>query len=249
MHYSENYHLNKPDLADQYNVSHWNENTDAIDSAMQNIRNGMDATMKATLLNFCYPIGSIYWSSNSTNPATLFGGTWVQIKDKFVWAKGDSDTVDSTGGAKTVTLTANNLPEHTHNFTPQGTVSRHEHKLNDGNTSSDGTIATAGFRGVEVSTSENGNHHHTYQIPNEYNVANGSNAWKYHTMSGNTLNTSDAGSHTHTVTPNGYIYGSTDSAQPTFTGTEGTTANNTTTNVAVDKMPPYVVKYCWERTA
>ena len=47
-------------------------------------------------------IGSYYWSSNSTNPGTIFGGTWEQIKDKFVLAVGDTYTaVDITGGEAT----------------------------------------------------------------------------------------------------------------------------------------------------
>jgi microcystin-dependent protein len=63
-----------------------------------------------------HPVGSLYWSSSPTDPATLFGGTWTQIKDKFIWAKGDFDTVNATGGSKNVVLTENNLPAHTHSF-------------------------------------------------------------------------------------------------------------------------------------
>lgn len=96
------------------------ENISNCLDALQNITNG---TFKTALLNFCYPVGSLYWSSNSANPSTLFGGTWVQIKDRFVWAKGDSDTVNATGGAKTVTLEVANLPSHTHTFIPSGSIS------------------------------------------------------------------------------------------------------------------------------
>ena len=81
MQYSTNFNMNKPELNEQYRLSHWNDNTDIIDTEMQAIRSGTDEVMKATLLNFCYPIGSLYWSSKSTNPASLFGGTWVQIND------------------------------------------------------------------------------------------------------------------------------------------------------------------------
>ena len=98
MQYSTNFNMNKPELNEQYRLNHWNENTDIIDTEMQAIRSGTDDVMKETLLNFCYPIGSIYWSGVATNPHDLFGGTWVQIKDKFVWAKGDSDVLDATGG-------------------------------------------------------------------------------------------------------------------------------------------------------
>jgi hypothetical protein len=63
-----------------------------------------------------YPIGSIYMSVNSANPSTLFGGTWS------AWGTGrvpvgidagqtEFDTVEETGGAKTVTLSQANLPD------------------------------------------------------------------------------------------------------------------------------------------
>lgn len=47
-----------------------------------------------------YPVGSVYISLNNTNPKTLFGGTWEQIKDKFLLSIGDTyKTVNSTGGS------------------------------------------------------------------------------------------------------------------------------------------------------
>lgn len=46
-----------------------------------------------------YPVGSIYLSTSSTNPAQLFGGTWEQIKDVFLLAAGDTYTAGSTGGS------------------------------------------------------------------------------------------------------------------------------------------------------
>ena len=119
---------------------------------------GMPLWNGAPLLNFVYPVGSLYWSSNNTDPGTLFGGTWQQIKDMFVLAAGDSYSVNSTGGEKTHTLTIDEIPSHDHSFTPSGTVS----------SSFSGTTGTTGSRG------------------------------------------------------------------------SGTAHNN---------MPPYIVKYCWERTA
>lgn len=61
-----------------------------------------------------YPIGSIYISINSTNPSTLFGGTWEQIKDRFLLACGSTYKNGTTGGEATHKLTINEMPEHNH---------------------------------------------------------------------------------------------------------------------------------------
>ena len=61
-----------------------------------------------------HPVGSYYWSSESTDPSTLFGGTWEQVKDRFVLAAGDSYAVGATGGEATHTLSYNEMPAHNH---------------------------------------------------------------------------------------------------------------------------------------
>lgn len=61
-----------------------------------------------------YPVGSIYLSVNDTSPAGLFGGTWEQIKDRFLLAVGDTYTAGSTGGEATHKLTKEEMPSHTH---------------------------------------------------------------------------------------------------------------------------------------
>lgn len=68
-----------------------------------------------TIFDLIYPIGSIYISVNSTNPADIFGGYWVQIKDKFLLACGDTYAPGSEGGEATHTLTVDEMPSHTHN--------------------------------------------------------------------------------------------------------------------------------------
>lgn len=54
-----------------------------------------------TIADIIYPVGSIYLSVNNTDPSTLFGGTWVQIKDQFLLSAGDTYTGGSTGGSAT----------------------------------------------------------------------------------------------------------------------------------------------------
>lgn len=71
------------------------------------------------IIDRIYPIGSICMSVNSANPSTYLGGTWI------AWGSGrvpvgvdpndtSFDTVEETGGAKTHTLTAAEMPPHRH---------------------------------------------------------------------------------------------------------------------------------------
>lgn len=70
----------------------------------------------SVLLDKLYPVGCIYQSTSSTSPAELFGGTWEQIKDRFILAAGDTYTAGSTGGEATHKLTDAEMPRHAHNI-------------------------------------------------------------------------------------------------------------------------------------
>lgn len=59
--------------------------------------------LKSNIVNLTYPVGNIYISANNTSPAELFGGTWEQIKDRFLLACGDNYSNGSTGGNATHT--------------------------------------------------------------------------------------------------------------------------------------------------
>lgn len=66
------------------------------------------------LLDYLHPVGSIYQSTDATSPADLFGGTWEQVKDRFLLAAGDSHAAGSTGGEEEHVLTAAEMANHTH---------------------------------------------------------------------------------------------------------------------------------------
>lgn len=66
------------------------------------------------LIDYIYPIGSIYMSVNATSPANLFGGSWTQLKDRFLLGAGSTYTAGSTGGAATHKLTVAEMPKHAH---------------------------------------------------------------------------------------------------------------------------------------
>ena len=105
-----------------------------------------------------WPVGSVYIAVDNTSPATRFGGgTWVAFGAGKVLVGIDSgdtdfDVAEETGGAKTVTLTANQsgLPQHTHVQNAHTHLQNaHTHTISGG--SSDDTAAPC--TGPDASTS------------------------------------------------------------------------------------------------
>ena len=244
MRESANYKFNLPDKADQFNLDHWNQNTEKLDEKLKSIDDLTNDDLKISLLNFIYPVGSLYWSSKSTNPATLFGGTWKQIKDCFILAAGDTYSNGATGGNANTTLTVDTLPSHTHSFTPNGSVKVTTNPTFTGVTVTTGEMSqnASGYTGIG---DRNGNGSRRATGPFSYrHYVHGDN--RQYAPSSDTHNDClymDI-SHTHSVTAKGSISG----GAYTFSGTAGTTGA-TGSGTAFSNMPPYVAKYCWERTA
>lgn len=76
-----------------------------------------------SILDFVYPVGSVYISYSHNSPADMFGGTWVRIENAFLWGVDSKGTIGQTGGEKTHTLTVNELPSHSHGAVYSGNVS------------------------------------------------------------------------------------------------------------------------------
>jgi len=124
-----------------------------------------------TGLQAAYPVGSIYISTVSTNPNTLFGfGTWVAYgQGRMLISQNGTYTAGSTGGSATTILSTPNLPSHNHSATSTVTDPGHVHPIgfgdripasdpNLGSGSNDryGTQSTAvrsNVTGITVSTS------------------------------------------------------------------------------------------------
>mgnify|MGYP004581864691 CR=1 FL=1 len=69
------------------------------------------------LLDFIYPVGSIYTTTNdSFDPAARFGGTWKKLSGVFLYANESGMSSKSTGGEKTHTLTYAEMPKHSHTY-------------------------------------------------------------------------------------------------------------------------------------
>ena len=187
----------------------------------------MKGSMKSPS-NGILPIGSIYLSLTTDNPATLFGGTWTQIKDTFLLTAGDNYSAGSSGGSATIALTVENMPSHTHTFT--------------------GSSATTSSNGAHTHTPSNANYHFQWMQSTSSDatlhlqVSKGSG---YYVNGGNPsasdaidsyggihhgANTNSAGAHTHTLTAKG-------------------TNSSTGSGEAFSNLPPYKVVYAWERTA
>lgn len=69
-----------------------------------------EAAKKAALLA-ANPVGKLWASDDPTSPASIVGGTWEQIKDRFILAAGDTYAAGSTGGEAKHALTVNELPK------------------------------------------------------------------------------------------------------------------------------------------
>ena len=85
----------------------FNKNKETFNTSLNNL--------KSQILNYLHPIGSIYMSYNSTNPAELFGGTWqVYSPARTLYSTTSESEIGNTGGSFTHTLTVNQMPSHSH---------------------------------------------------------------------------------------------------------------------------------------
>lgn len=188
------------------------------------------------LLDYCYPVGSLYWSKNATNPGTLFGGTWTQVKDKFVLAAGDSYEAGSTGGEASHKLTTNEMPSHSHTGSAESAgIPDHIHAIGYNNANNWGTwVATAAtgtyLSGVtldsKASYSRAWNGSGSTNTLTSIGTSTGAYSANIGTSKSIAASSGTTGSHTHSIT---------------IASSGGGAAHN--------NMPPYATYYCWERTA
>lgn len=59
-----------------------------------------EAAKRAALLA-ANPVGKLWASDDPTSPASIVGGTWERIKDRFILAAGDTYAAGSAGGSVT----------------------------------------------------------------------------------------------------------------------------------------------------
>lgn len=89
------------------------------------------------LIDFIYPVGSIYMSTENLELNTFLGGIWERIKGKVLVGVDENDEDFSngkTGGEKAHTLTIDEMPNHNHSL-----------GLNKGSNPSVSGTGTSGF--------------------------------------------------------------------------------------------------------
>ena len=206
-----------------------------------------------------WPVGSVFLTFTNANPSTLLGGgTWVQIKGKYLLAAEDGDTVDGTSGVgahtKNVPLVA-----HTHSFTT-GSAGAHSHSVSGTTGGAGGHSHTRGTMEIvgNITNTDTGEPL-IYSDSADWSGAlslGGKREWRagatdtytgasyeqinFKASNGWTGSTSAVGNHTH-----GFSAGTNSTGAHTHTGT---TASNGT-SASFDVRPASIYVYMWRRTA
>lgn len=233
---------------------------------------------KMQVVDMVYPVGSIYMSVSSTSPATLFGGTWVQLKDRFLLGAGDTYTNGATGGVASITytpagtnsggavsnhtLTVAQIPSHNHSFTGSAVTSggisaNHTHTGTSGNPSANHTHSGPSHT-HDLATANNWTSKGTHAVAKTDKTAN-TTASDGAKAAGTGATGTVSAWHTHTTTTGNQSAGHTHSV--TAAGTIGNKGDGGAHNhgftqptfkgtaATISTMSPYLVVYMWKRTA
>ena len=142
-----------------------------------------------------YPVGSIYMSTVSTNPATLFGfGTWEAMPaGRVLLAQGKSSwgttyNAGSSGGEATHKLTVGEIPSHSHTAWTD-VQGNHNHYTSMPTVTNQGSdfgkagneFANSGPGRLNLYTEYGGNHSHTVTVNNTGDGNSHNNMQPYYT--------------------------------------------------------------------
>lgn len=226
-------------------ITRLNQDTGSIKKEINSVLSNFNITPDATLNNqllealnklkaeaalAAHPVGSLYWTASDDNPAVTFGGgTWVEIKDRFILACGDTYANGATGGKATVTLTVAQIPSHNHGGATGNESQGHTHS----------------FSGTTGDDSPD----HTHSYYSSYCNADGVGNFRF-----NAVNAGGGGVYDGVIPT--FTGGASAKHQHSFSGTTGGVSTNHTHSISSaggdephENMPPYIAKHCWQRTA
>ena len=109
----------------QYGAKDVNEERSTINEIISAINNIVDNIISEKIedaFDAKFPVGRVIITMSITNPGTYLPGTWTRIAKGRTLVGVDTsqtefNTVEKTGGAKTVTLTVKQIPSHQHSYT------------------------------------------------------------------------------------------------------------------------------------
>lgn len=211
---------------------------------------------KKDIVDLIYPVGSIYISMNSTNPSTLFGGTWEAFgQGRVLIGAGtgnDGNTSLSfpagfTGGEYKHYLVKSEIPSHSHSFsgTTAANSRGHTHTYTKAN----------GVNGHTLTIAEIPSHEHAINYSQKVDASGWPSGSAYY-MAWNPSHdtgyikataTGGSGSHNHGLSTSSTNSGS-ESQNHTHTFS-GTTNQNTDGGGSHNNIQPYIGVYMWKRTA
>ncbi len=221
------------------------------DSAWSEVGGGGGGVTMAQVIDTLYPVGSLYTSTLSTNPGTLLGrGTWAvfgagQVMVGLDANDPDFDTAEETGGAKTSSALiahthvqeAHTHLQGSHNHTQDAhthTQNSHTHVQDSHNHTQNsfapriinsGTAGTVGVQGASGASN-----------------ANASNAATTATNQAATATNQSATAVNQNATATNQA--------ATATNQDATAVNQSAgSGSSFSLMNPYIVVYCWKRTA
>ena len=101
-----------------------------------------------SILDTFFPVGFVLILYSHADPNTMYPGTtWVRIENAFLWGVDEDGAIGLTGGSKTHTLTANEMPKHTHGSVYSGNASgtkTHAWLASGGSAMAYGTVEAGG---------------------------------------------------------------------------------------------------------
>lgn len=202
-------------------------------------------------LDIVYPVGSIYMSINSTNPNTLFGGSWQRITGKFLLSATDGGATGTNVNSRADVAPGASGGTATHSHTNPNTGT------NNGNTGA----STGNTGGTKLTAAQSGVPAHQHAPSsvttrrfvlataspstdaasniggsgNKYPYITGSNTWE--SVSGTQPNTAQnaASAHSHSLGGHTHTLGN-------HSHTQGNTGSS-------NNMPPFLSVYVWKRVS